>query len=348
MQRRHFVPLLLAAGAWPPWVCAAKDAPIALTTLKAGYERRLKRILASGQLPYIDIESSCNPGRVDIAALAAQMDALHIGALALSSDLGNQQFERGVRFDNLSKVLTERFPEHFIPVGNGGQPPLTTEDPDAFLQAQEDAALSGHIALFGEYEFRHYPSPRQAKRGAEDRDVAIPLDGPVGHRLFRMGEKTGLCFQLHYEIEDSLLPALESMLTQYPKARVIWCHAGQVRYLERASRYGPEYVDSLLTRFPNLYLDTAFGDARSVYPLSQQRHARVWAEDGQLKPPWRDLMAARANRFLSALDLGGDRMHRIAEYDQKHRHFLACLPAEARKQIAFGTAWNLLFGEDFA
>ena len=37
---------------------------------------------------------------------------------------------------------------------------------------------------------------------------------------------------------------------------------------------------------------------------------------------------------------------RIQEYDQKHRYFLSCLPAEVRQQVAFGTAWRLMFGED--
>ncbi|OYQ42052.1 amidohydrolase [Rhodoferax sp. TH121] len=347
MKRRQ---CLAAAGCAALWIggARAQEGPASLATLKAGYARRIKRLLAQGHLPYMDVESSCNPSKVDIAALAAELDRLHIGAMALSSDMGSNQFERGVRRDHFSRQTTALFPEHFIPVGNGGQPPFTTEVADAFLQAQEAAARGGEWAMLGEYEFRHYPSPRQVKRGADDRDVTIPLDGPVGHRLFAISESTGLAFQLHYEIEDALLPALEQMLLQYPMARVVWCHVGQIRYQERSTRYGPAYLDGLLSRCPNLYLDTAFGDARSIYPLSRQRHSRVWADDGTLQPAWRDLMAARANRFLSALDLGSDRLDRIQEYDQKHRYFLSCLPAEVRQQVAFGTAWRLMFGEDFA
>ena len=163
-----------------------------------------------------------------------------------------------------------------------------------------------------------------------------------------MSEKTGLAFQIHYEIEDELLPPLESMLEKYPKAKVIWCHLAQIRYIERASRYNPAYVESLIKRFPNLYFDTAFGDADSIYPLSGQHHARVWARDGSLKPEWRDLIVAHSERFLSALDLGGDRMYQIVEYDRKHRIFLKQLPESARHQVAYGSAWTLLFGEGFA
>lgn len=155
-------------------------------------------------------------------------------------------------------------------------------------------------------------------------------------------------FQIHYEVEDDLLAPLEKMLKQYPKAKVIWCHYAQVRYIERASRYTPVYVDGLLRRFPNLYFDTAFGDAGSVYPLSNQRHARVWGDNGRLRPEWRDIIVANPGRFLSALDLGGDRLDRIVEYDKKHRNFLNQLPSETQHQVAYRSAWSLLFGEEFA
>jgi hypothetical protein len=341
----HSLSLLPCLACLPSLACA-QETP-ARAELKLGYALRLKKILAAGELPYVDIESSCHSGQVDIDAIAKAMDQLNIGLMALSADIGKGQFGKGVRFDNLSKRLLAAYPDRFIPVGNGGQPPVLTETPDEFLAAQEDAARNDKILLFGEYEFRHYPSPRQAKRGETDRDVRVPIDGPAGHRLFGMSEKTGLAFQIHYEIEDELLAPLEWMLERYPKARVIWCHLAQIRYVERASRYTATYVDALIRRFPHLYFDTAFGDAASVYPPSRQKHARVWDAVGGLRSEWRDLIAAHPGRFLSALDLGQDRLDQIAEYDRNHRNFLKQLPAEARHQVAYRTAWSLLFGEAF-
>ena len=319
-----------------------------LALLKAGYAQRLKKLLSAGELPYIDIESSCDSTRLDIESFAKRMDRLNIGLMALSADIGKGQFVKGVRFDTLSERLLASYPDRFIPVGNGGQPPALTRAPNEFLDAQEQAAQAKQIMLLGEFEFRHYPSPRQVKRGEMDRDVQIPIDGPTGHHVFSLSEKTGLPFQIHYEIEDELLPPLEKMLGQYPKARVIWCHLAQIRYIERASRYGPVYIDALIKRFPNLYFDTAFGDSRSVYPLSNQRHSRVWAGDGSLDSEWRDVIAANAKRFLSALDLGQDRLQQIVEYDLNHRNFLKRLPVETQHQVAYRSAWSLLFGEEFA
>ena len=326
----------------------AQEDIVKFSTLKDGYAQRLKKILAAGALPYIDIESSCNSTKLDIDFVAKSMDRLDIGLMALSADIGKGQFKEGVRFDNLSKRLLGSYPDRFIPVGDGGQPPALTVAPDEFLDAQEDAVRKKHIMLLGEFEFRHYPSPRQVKRGDMDRDGHVPIDGPIGHRMFSLSEKTGVPFQIHYEIEDELLTPLENMLDQYPKARVIWCHLAQVRYIERTSRYTPAYVQSLIKRFPNLYFDTAFGDSRSIYPLSNQRHARVWENNGGLKAEWRDLIVAYPKRLLSALDLGGDRLDRIDEYDQKHRDFLKRLPADALHQVAFRRAWSLLFGEELA
>jgi hypothetical protein len=329
-----------------PRIARAQNIPD-FSQLRAGYAQRLKKILAAGELPYIDIESSCNSTKLDIASVAKSMDQLNIGLMALSADIGKGQFQKGVRFDNLSKKLLASYPDCFIPVGNGGQPPALTEASDEFLDAQEAAARKKQIMLLGEFEFRHYPSPRQAKRGETDRDVHVPIDGPTGHRVFSMSEKTGMPFQIHYEIENELLAPLEKMLEQYAKAKVIWCHLAQIRYIERASKYTSGYVDALIKRFPNLYFDTAFGNAASVYPPSKQRHARVWANDGNLKAEWRDLIVAHPKRFLSALDLGGDRLDRIVEYDQNHRNFLKRLPSETQHQVAYRSAWSLLFGEEF-
>ena len=318
-----------------------------IARLKMGYAERLKRILAGGGVPYIDIESSCNPVKVDIDGVARKLDELNIGLMALSADPTKQQFQHGLRYDRLSERLVARYPDRFIPVGNGGQPPFLTEAIDDIFSAAEAAAKNEPLLLLGEYEMRHYPSPRQVKRGELDRDVDVAIDGPTGHKLFALSERLGIPFQIHYEVEDRLLAPLEMMLARYPKAKVIWCHIAQVRYAERAPSYSPAYVETLIKRFPNLRFDTAFGDANSTYPLSRQYHARVWATFGGLRDDWLNLFVAYPQRFMSALDLGGDRMDQIDEYDRKHRHFLKQLPSDVQHQIAYRTAWSLLFGEEF-
>ena len=240
------------------------------------------------------------------------------------------------------------YPEHFIPTTTAGIYPAWTGKPGEFLEQHFRHTLDDGYPLMGEFEFRHYLSPRQWKRGENYRDVDIPINGEYGGRLFAFAEKTGIPFQIHYEIEDRLLPPLEEMLAAYPGAKVIWCHLAQVRYSSRSSIYGPEWLQGMLERHPNLYVDTAFGGPDSVYPGSGERHARVWLQDGTVKPEWVRLLKAYPWRFLAALDLGGDRMGEVREKAATLRRFLAALPPETAAIIAYRAAWKLLFGEEIS
>lgn len=97
-----------------------------------------------------------------------------------------------------------------------------------------------------EFEFRHYMSSSQYRKGQTHRDLDIPIDGKMGKILFVFWEQTGIPFQIHQEIEDKTLPPLEKMLKLYPKAKVIWCHFSQMRYKKRNTIYGPEYIKKLI------------------------------------------------------------------------------------------------------
>jgi hypothetical protein len=97
-----------------------------------------------------------------------------------------------------------------------------------------------------------------------ERDVNIPIDGPTGHRLFRMSERTGLPFQIHYEVEDELLAPLEQMLGQYPKAKVIWWHTGP---------HGHYYSEKNSHEMANpLFHGTR---RKAVRPVERQRYACI-------------------------------------------------------------------------
>ena len=141
----------------------------------------------------------------------------------------------------------------------------------------------------------------------EKTDNSLPIDSDAGHKLFEFSELSGISFQIHYEIEDKLLPPppLEKMLAKYPNARVIWCHLGQIRYSDRTNTYGPEYIRSLIENHPHIYFDLAFGNANSVYPGSNEHQATVWRSGNDVAPAWIKLITDHPYRFLAALDIGG-------------------------------------------
>ena len=343
--------LRLAAG-WAAFPLlsarAAGDGRFDMAALKAGYIARIAAIRAKGELPVFDIESSYNPARIDLDAFVRAMDRNDIAVMAASPDQPGGRVKEGETWSPHVFELIRRYPDRFYPTGNGGVHPAWTRNPGRFLDDNERYIVENGYPLMGEFEFRHYMSPRQAERNETHRDVTIPIDGPEGERLFAFAEATGIPFQIHYEIEDALLPPLEAMLTRHPKAKVIWCHLAQIRYKERAPGYTPDYVRGLLQRFPNLYIDTAFGGPYGIYKPSGQRHARVWTDGGDIRPDWLSVIVERPYRFLAALDLGGDRMDRLDEWARNLRYFLDRLPRPAREIVAFRAAWKLLYGEEIA
>lgn len=350
MNRRGF--LSAAAGAGAAALRASRGAPAELegrfdlAALRRGWRARLKSVSVTGKVPLIDIESSYNPGDFDVPDFARRMDRLGVAMIAMSPEIGRGGFAQGRLWHDGARRLVQTDPERYIPTTTGGVYPAWTEKPKEFLDEHFTRAVADGYPLLGEFEFRHYPSPRQVKRRETYRDVSIPINGEHGHRLFRFAEQTGLPFQLHYEIEDALLPPLEEMLAAYPRAKVIWCHLAQIRYQERSTIYGPAYLRRLLERHPGLHVDTAFGDAYSVYPVSGQRHARVWDEWGRVRPQWIELIGDHPWRFLAALDLGPDRMNELEDKVDTLRKFLAALPRPAHRVVAYGAAWKLLFGEE--
>jgi hypothetical protein len=268
------------------------------------------------------------------------MDKHGIALTAFSAEAG--------RWDERTRRLMVLDPTRHIPTTGAGIPPHWPEGGEKLLAEVAEAVRAHAYPLMGEFEFRHYPSPRQLKRKETERDITVPIDGTLGHALFQLSQETGVPFQIHYEIEDALLPPLEKMLQQYPKAKVIWCHLAQIRYQARSTVYGPAYVRQLLAAHPNLYFDTAFGGPTSIYPGSNEPHARIWdRESGRgIQPAWAAVIAAQPDRFLAALDIGGDRMDQVAEAATTLRGFLDALPPPVRERVAYGAGWKLLFGEE--
>jgi hypothetical protein len=343
MTRRRW--LLGAAGValgsltavWPQVVVAQG---VARETAIAAWRGRLQRMLDSQRLPLIDIEATYVGGRTNIAYLMERMDALDVAQIAFApANAANSQPALDLHRDH---------PAYFIPTSNSGEFPRWWTDPLAFLTGVRTELQSGRYFLMGEHEFRHYPSPEQVAAGQTFRDITIALDGPAGHALFQLGEETGVPFQLHYEVEDRLLPALEAMLTRYPRAKVIWCHAGMVRYAQRATTYSPDFVRSLIERHPGLHFDLAVPAPDHIYQPSGERDSTLYRE-GQLDPRWRTVLEQHADRFLAGSDYRPPIEQEYTRNIQRLRSLvLDTLSEPSRHLIAYGNAWRLLTGTSWS
>ena len=349
--------LLLLGGVFFSWPTTAADVspipsvsrmtdagkapvPFDLATLKQNWKQRIAAMRAAGSLPLIDIES--NPSEdLDMQSFARQMDNEGVALIAFSG------VTKGRGWSDVSRYAVAADPWRYIPTGDGGLPPEWRNNPEAFARPPRERIPADGSPLMGEYEFRHYPSPDQVKRGNTKRDEDIPIDGPAAHLLFSFAAESGLSFQIHQEIEDRLLPPLEKMLMQYPKAKVIWCHLAQMRYQSRNTVYRPDYVRKLIEQHPNLYFDLYVGPPDHIYPGSGEYPGRYWDRtSGRLKPEWARLIADHPWRFMVALDLNPFIMNAFSHKVADQRAVLDSLPAEVREIVAYKAAWKLLFNED--
>jgi hypothetical protein len=319
----------------------AGSGPIPRTAAIAAWKNRIEGILGRGRLPIIDVQASYVRGMTKVEWLVQQMRALDVAQIVFASALEP---------DSAAVIeLQHKYPEYVIPASSSGEFPRWWKGPGQFVASVARELASGAYYMMGEHEFRHYPSPEQAAEGKTDRDITIDIAGPAGQALFQLSETTGVAFQIHYEIEDRLLPPLESMLERYPKAKVIWCHLAMIRYPDRSKKYGPAYVASLIERFPNLYFDLATPLAGNVYKPSGARDGTLYEfPSNAVKPAWKEILERHPERFLAASDYRPPVEQHYPFFINAQRKLLGQLSARTREMIAFRNAWRLVTGSDWA
>lgn len=341
MQRRDFLGVMALAGAaglFPSIVAAANSSPVRQQMTET-WRSRIKSILARGRLPIVDTQATYVASKTNVEFLLGSMNDLDVAQIAFAPA---NDLTAGSTIE-----LHRSHPEYFIPTTNSGEWKGWWNNPAGFLSAVREELQSGNFFFMGEHEFRHYPSPEQVKAGRQDRDITVDIAGPAGQGLFQLSEEFGVAFQIHYEIEDRLLPDLETMLARYPKSKVIWCHLAMIRYPERNTIYGPAYVRSLIERFPGLNFDLAVPKPSSIYAPSGARHSTLFTND-VLRDDWKEVMEAHPDRFLAASDYRPDVESDYPNHISRQRELiLNVLSERSRHLIAYQNAWRLMTGENW-
>ena len=117
--------------------------------------------------------------------------------------------------------------------------------------------------------------------------------------------------------------ALEIMLANNPKAKMIWAHTGFSTAVPR--------VRELLEKHPQLMLELSYRSGIADF-------------NGQLSAEWRDLFNRHSDRFLLGSDTWiNQRWESYGEIIAEYRAWLAQLPPKVAAQIAHGNA-RALFG----
>ena len=328
------------------------------------WRTRIQSFLDRGVIPLVDMESSL-PNRYadgDLTETLATMDREGVAFMVCDGYQAEKTADSapGYRWGYAVHRAANRHPDHIVLSTNGGTNPNWTKgrggSPADFIDQTEVQARSGDYPIMGEFEFRHYMSSEQCRKGKSERDVDQPLDGENGRRLFALSQETGLPFLIHMEPEDVPLAGLEKMLAAYPKARVIACHFGQVRFPARETKFKPALVRRLLSTYPNLYYDLSVGEPGRHYACNDNvLDTVIWndlmgRQTDALKPEYAAILTEFSTRFVAGFDYGGEDKplpQFIPERVANMRRILAGLPEAAQRDIAYRNAWRLLTGKDW-
>jgi len=307
----------------------------------AAWKGRIEAILARGRLPIIDVQATYIANQTNAAKVIGFMDETDVAQIVFAAAAAP---DSSPSFD-----LQRAHPAHIIPASNSGEFPRWWTGPEKFIEGVTRDLKSGRYFMMGEHEFRHYPSPEQAEAGLTQRDITIDITGPAGQALFGLSQETGIAFQIHYEIEDRLLPALETMFARYPAAKVIWCHLAMIRYPTRSTIYGPAYVSGLIEKHPGLHFDLASPPGHNIYKPSGARDGTLF-ESGStsLLAEWKAVLEKYPDRFLAASDYRPPVEQNYPRAIGHQRNILEQLSAETRQRIAFKNAWRLITGTVWA
>lgn len=202
----------------------------------------------------------------------------------------------------LAQTLYRQAPERILPLLGVYEADLHKERwvHDATLPARVAAQLdAGQWAGLGELHL-----------------FAADAHAPVFEQLVRLADARKLVLMLHADAA-----VIERAFDIAPDVRVLWAHLG--------TEPAPALLDSLLARFPNLWLDTSVRDARI-------------APEGRLLAPWRALFERHPGRFLVAVDtFSVNRWRQYGEVVAEIRRWVAPLPEPLRSGLLHDNAARL-------
>jgi hypothetical protein len=207
------------------------------------FEGRIREGLRRGFLPIIDVEFHYGQ-RIEIEKLIRRMDENGVALtwLAPGGDRGESE---------LSLVLNELYPDRIVPTTVSGDGRLWHSSDQGFLDKLATDVRSGRYFAMGEFEARHYHAGPSTSPDAHTR-----VDSEAMRVVFELSKEKNIPFLLHHEAEDKLLPELESMLSRYREAKVVWCHVGLNRNPNTWKKFRKaEAVREFLQKYPNLYFN---------------------------------------------------------------------------------------------
>lgn len=142
---------------------------------------------------------------------------------------------------------------------------------------------------------------------------------PVMREVIRLAKQYKLILHVHSDAQ-----AINFIIEQDPKARILWAHAG----FENA-----EAVRKLMSTQANLWADLSF--------------RTEIANEGRFFPGWKELLVDYADRFLLGIDTyEPQRWLQINNVMKWQRDLLAALPDDVARKVAYENGERLMLEYD--
>lgn len=205
------------------------------------------------------------------------------------------------------------------------------------VRGQLDAGATG----IGEITLRHSGPPALA--------ADIPANHPVAMAIYAEAAARNVPVSIHFELRDKSAPGVDiparieefrAALGGNPDTRFLWAHMGDS---------GPETVGALLAEFENLYADISTRNPYFVrgWPMALQSLGTGSDGMGGLKPAWKNVFEAHADRIVFGLDLASeDRKDQVSDVMAFYRAMLGEVSAATAERIACKNARALLTTPD--
>ena len=297
------------------------------------------------------------PRGLTLDLLLQRMDKANVAKTVLMTVYygGANPRGQGISDENLVLEFYKKRPDRIIPFLGMQRPVLGQRNAARWLQPDEAAEKllafaesrlrTGFFRGMGEFILWHYPYslPSGAIGGA----VNIPADTPLMKRFLDLASRYHVPVLLHYEIDPESFPALKRMLDYGRGATVILAH--------NCGRPDPATLKALLDEYPNVFCDLGGMTHNNAYGrVSEPPRPGQWIvknpiDDGagHLRPQWRALYEAYADRFVG---IGLDSAHPEAWANPDHygrviavyRSMLSDLSPEAAEKIGFKNAEKML------
>ncbi|WP_237263492.1 amidohydrolase family protein [Thiomicrorhabdus immobilis] len=144
---------------------------------------------------------------------------------------------------------------------------------------------------------------------------------PVLRRIVEIASERNLMLQVHGDAE-----ILDEIFSLAPNVTILWAHLG--------TRPEPEFLRGVLTKYPqNLFIDTSVRDKQLL-------------ESGELTDDWKKLFIDYQDQFTVAVDtFSVNRWNTFDLVVQDIRSWLADLPDEVVRKLAYDNAYKLFFNE---